>query len=771
MASMNFPTNARTERSGSGAPTASETPAEQPPAEQSPAYGRPHVPPLHPELKRLDGLATVPRPAEKSGEALAADAAVDEGTDEELPMNRFLDREQSWLAFNERVLELAEDPGTPLLERANFLAIFASNLDEFFMVRVAGLKRRITTGVAQRSASGLSPTKVLENILTRARELMARHAACFQNDVAPALAEEDIHIIRWSDLTEKEQARLFTLFRNKIFPVLTPLAVDPAHPFPYISGLSLNLAVTVRNPVSGHDHFARVKVPPILSRFLEAGPQRFVPLEDVIAAHLEELFPGMEVLDSHMFRVTRNEDLEVEEDDAENLLQALEKELLRRRFGPPVRLEVEESISPQALDTLVQELNIEDAEVYPLPGPLDLTGLFAIAGQDRPELKYPKFVGGTHPDLAEVESAHATDVFAALRERDVLLHHPYNSFSTSVQRFLEQAAQDPDVLAIKQTLYRTSGDSPIVDALIDAAEAGKQVLVLVEIKARFDEQANIKWARKLEEAGCHVVYGLVGLKTHCKLSLVVRQEGDTLRRYSHVGTGNYHPKTARLYEDLGLLTADAQVGADLSHLFNRLSGYSRRETYNRLLVAPRSLRDGLVSRILAEIAHHREGRPAYIRIKANSMVDEAIVDALYRASMAGVPVDVWVRGICALRPGVPGLSENIRVRSVLGRFLEHSRVFVFGNGGDPEVWLGSADMMHRNLDRRIEALVRVADPAHRASLNRFLETGTSDSTSSWWLGPDGDWTRHSTDAEGRPLPHIQEMLIDARRRRRGPATP
>jgi polyphosphate kinase len=689
----------------------------------------------------------------------------------ELPQGRFLDREQSWLAFNERVLELAEDPSTPLLERANFLAIFASNLDEFFMVRVAGLKRRIATGVATRSASGLQPREVLSNILSRSRELMARHAACFQNDVAPQLAEEGIHIIRWAELTEKEQARLFTLFRNQIFPVLTPLAVDPAHPFPYISGLSLNLAVTVRNPVSGHDHFARVKVPPILQRFLEASPQRYVPLEDVIAAHLEELFPGMEVMDHHMFRVTRNEDLEVEEDDTENLLQALEKELMRRRFGPPVRLEVEESISPKALDTLVHELKIEDAEVYPLPGPLDLTGLFAVASQDRPELKYPKFVAGTHRDLAEVESAHAPDIFAALRERDVLLHHPYDSFSTSVQSFLDQAASDPDVLAIKQTLYRTSGDSPIVDALIDAAEAGKQVLVLVELKARFDEQANIKWARKLEEAGCHVVYGLVGLKTHCKLSLVVRQEGETLRRYSHVGTGNYHPKTARLYEDLGLLTADPQVGADLSHLFNRLSGYSRRETYNRLLVAPRSLRDGLISRIMKEIDHHRAGRPAYIRVKVNSIVDEAIVDALYRASQAGVPVDIWVRGICAVRPGVPGLSENIRVRSVLGRFLEHSRVFVFGNGGEPEVWFGSADMMHRNLDRRIEAMVRVADPAHRTTLNRLLELGTSDSTSSWHLGPDGNWTRHSVDADGRPLRNIQEMLIDARRRRRGPATP
>ncbi|MFE1450013.1 RNA degradosome polyphosphate kinase [Streptomyces olivaceoviridis] len=690
-----------------------------------------------------------------------------------LPQGRFLDRERSWLAFNERVLELAEDPNTPLLERANFLAIFASNLDEFFMVRVAGLKRRIATGVATRSASGLQPREVLEMIWARSRELMARHAACYHEDVAPALADEGIHLVRWSELTDKEQARLFTLFRHQIFPVLTPLAVDPAHPFPYISGLSLNLAVVVRNPVSGHKHFARVKVPPLLTRFLEASPGRYVPIEDVIAApnHLEELFPGMEILEHHAFRITRNEDLEVEEDDAENLLQALEKELMRRRFGPPVRLEVEESIDREVLDLLVRELKISEAEVYPLPGPLDLTGLFRIHSLDRPELKYPKFVAGTHRDLAEVESASAPDIFAALRARDVLLHHPYDSFSTSVQAFLEQAAADPDVLAIKQTLYRTSGDSPIVDALIDAAESGKQVLVLVEIKARFDEHANIKWARKLEEAGCHVVYGLVGLKTHCKLSLVVRQEGETLRRYSHVGTGNYHPKTARLYEDLGLLTADPQVGADLSDLFNRLSGYSRRETYRRLLVAPKSLRDGLVARIDKEVQHHRAGRPAFVRIKVNSMVDEAVIDALYRASQAGVPVDIWVRGICAVRPGVTGLSENIRVRSILGRFLEHSRVFAFGNGGEPEVWIGSADMMHRNLDRRIEALVRVVDPGHRAALNRLLDTGMSDSTASWHLGPDGEWTRHATDADGQPLRNVQEMLIDARRRRRGTATP
>ncbi|TDC71657.1 RNA degradosome polyphosphate kinase [Streptomyces hainanensis] len=702
--------------------------------------------------------ALVPQPA--------APAPTVESEEGELPADRFLDRERSWLAFNDRVLDLAEDPGTPLLERTNFLSIFASNLDEFFMVRVAGLKRRIATGVATRSLTGQAPRDVLESIWASAREQMGRHAACYQTSVAPQLAGEGIHLLRWPDLTEEEQTRLFSLFRKKIFPVLTPLAVDPVHPFPYISGLSLNLAVVVRNPASGHEHFARVKVPPLLDRFLEASPQRFVPVEDVIAAHLEELFRGMEVLAHHVFRVTRNEDLEVEEDDAENLIQALEKELLRRRFGPPVRLEVEESIDPQVLDLLVRELKISREEVFSVPGPLDLTGLRSISSLDRPDLKYPKFVAGTHRDLAEVESASAADVFAALRQRDVLLHHPYDSFSTSVQAFLEQAAADPDVLAIKQTLYRTSGDSPIVDALIDAAESGKQVLVLVELKARFDEHANIRWARKLEQAGCHVVYGLLGLKTHCKLSLVVRQEGDELRRYSHVGTGNYHPKTARLYEDLGLLTADAQVGADLSDLFNRLSGYSRRDNYRRLLVAPRSLRDGLVSRIRREIEHHRAGRPAWVRFKVNSIVDEAVIDALYRASQAGVPVDVWVRGICSLRPGVPGLSENIRVRSVLGRFLEHSRVYAFAGGGENEVWLGSADLMHRNLDRRIETLVRVTDPGHRSSLTRLLATGMSDESESWHLDRDGGWTRYAFDEDGGPLRNVQESLIEGRRKRR-----
>ncbi|HET9501162.1 MAG TPA: polyphosphate kinase 1, partial [Marmoricola sp.] len=488
--------------------------------------------------------------------------------------DRFLDRELSWLHFNERVLELAEDPTLPLLERVRFLAIFASNLDEFFMVRVAGLKRRIAAGVAVRAASGLVPREVLEQIWTVTAGLMARHASVFRDDIVPALAGQGIELVRWDSLAKDEQKFCKRLFKERVFPVLTPLAVDPAHPFPYISGLSLNLAVLVRNPETGKEHFARVKVPQIFNRFVQVGDQRFVPLEDVIGEHLKRLFPGMEVLKVHTFRVTRNEDLEVEEDDAENLLQALEKELLRRRFGPPVRLEVEEDIDAQVLALLVSELGVTEAEVLRLPGPLDLRGLHDIADLDREDLKYDAFLPSTHSLLAPVESASPVDVFKAVGRADVLLQHPYDSFSTSVQRFLEQAAADPHVLAIKQTLYRTSGDSPIIDALVDAAEAGKQVLVIVEIKARFDEEANIRWARKLEQAGCHVVYGLVGLKTHCKLAMVVRDEPDGIRRYTHIGTGNYNPKTARQYEDLGLLTTDDAIGEDVAHLFNNLSGFS-----------------------------------------------------------------------------------------------------------------------------------------------------------------------------------------------------
>ncbi|MFI5085652.1 MAG: RNA degradosome polyphosphate kinase, partial [Actinomycetales bacterium] len=619
--------------------------------------------------------------------------------------DRFLDRELSWLAFNARVLELAEDPDLQLLERVNFLSIFASNLDEFFMVRVAGLKRRIATGLAVPSPAGLSPIEVLEQISNAAHELQARHAHVFADQIRPALAYEQIHIVTWDELDEAATLRLSAMFAEKVFPILTPLAVDPAHPFPYISGLSLNLAVVVRNPVSDKELFARLKVPDQLPRLIAVdGPRagtvagrmaRFIPLEEVIAQNLDQLFPGMEVLEHHSFRVTRNEDLEVEEDDAENLLQALEKELLRRRFGPPVRLEVTTDINPNIRALLVRELGVEESEVYALPAPLDMRGLSVIGRIDRSDLRYPKQVPHTSRYLNESETSKAANVFAAMRRRDILLHHPYDSFSTSVQAFLEQAAADPKVQAIKQTLYRTSGDSPIVDALVDAAEAGKQVLALVEIKARFDEQANISWARKLEQAGVHVVYGIVGLKTHCKLSLVVRQELDGLRRYCHIGTGNYHPRTARYYEDLGLLTADNQVGEDLSKLFNQLSGYAPKSTFKRLLVAPRSVRSGLIDRIEKEISNARAGIAAKVQIKVNSMVDEAIIDSLYRASQAGVRVDVIVRGICSLRPGVPGLSENITVRSILGRFLEHSRVFAFANSGDAVVYIGSADMMHR----------------------------------------------------------------------------
>ncbi len=598
-------------------------------------------------------------------------------------------------------------------------------------------------------------------VLNRTRVLMDREAACFGDSVMPGLRAEGIQLLRYNQATDDERAVLQRTFAEKVFPVLTPLAVDPAHPFPYISGLSLNLAVVVRNPGTGTELFARVKVPQSLPRFLEVGPARFVPLEDVIAANLSDLFPGMEILQQHSFRVTRNEDVEVEEDDAENLLKALERELMRRRFGPPVRLEVERSIDPYVLELLVRELGISVGEVFPLPGPLDLTGLWTIVGLDRPDLKEAAFLPKTSPQLSEVESAAAPDVLEAMRDHDVLLHHPYDSFSTSVQLFLEQAAADPKVLAIKQTLYRTSGDSPIVDALIDAAQAGKQVLALVEIKARFDERANISWARKLERQGVHVVYGLVGLKTHCKLSMVVRDDGERLRRYIHIGTGNYHPKTARLYEDMGLLTTDPAVGEDVSNIFNVLSGYSMNTTYNRLLVAPHSIRTGLLERIDREVAHHRAGRPARVRFKCNSIVDERIIDALYLASQAGVPVDIWVRGNCAVRPGVPGLSENIRAHSVLGRFLEHSRAYEFANGGDTETWIGSADLMHRNLDRRVEVLVRLG-AEHAAQVSALIDMGFDDATKAWIGQPDGSWLPHVTDATGAPCRDLQEYLIEAR---------
>lgn len=705
--------------------------------------------------------------------------------EEPLPNDRFFDRELSWLKFNKRVLELAQDEDLPVIERASFAAIFANNLDEFFMVRVAGLKRRIDTGIAVTAASGLSPRQQLRAISEQAHRLQDEHAHYIIDHILPDLAKEQIVLLSWDKLTAAEQERLSRYYRQQVFPVLTPLAVDPAHPFPYISGGSLNLAVLVENPASGKSHFARVKVPGNLNRLVpvddltedESTNVRygFITMENLIIAHLESLFPGMIIKEARSFRVTRNEDIDVEEDDAENLLNAMEKELLRRRFGPPIRLEISDETSPFLSQLLADQLRVSADEVHRLPAPLDATVLFELGGIDRPDLKYRPFIPTTNRQIAEVESSRAQDIFAAIRERDILLHHPYDSFSTSVQAFLAQAAADPKVLAIKQTLYRTSSNSPIIDALIDAAHAGKQVLALVEIKARFDEDANIAWARKLERAGVHVVYGIVGLKTHCKLSLVVRQEADGLRRYCHVGTGNYNPKTARIYTDLGLLTCDPVVGQDMTRLFNQLSGYAPKSSFHRLLVAPRTVRSGLIQRIRREEDAARAGKEAWIKIKVNSIVDEKTIDALYRASQAGVKIDIVERGICALKPGVPGLSENIRVRSILGRFLEHSRIYAFANSdgpqigegpaAGPEVWIGSADLMHRNLDRRVEALVRIVAPEQIDELIKYVDLQMADSTASWHMQADGTYVRHCKDEEGRPLVDSQEYLIKKHTRR------
>jgi polyphosphate kinase len=677
----------------------------------------------------------------------APPAATTDAIADGLPDDRYFNRELSWLDFNARVLALAEDASQPLLERAKFLAIFASNLDEFYMVRVAGLKRRDETGLSVRSADGLTPRAQLDYISKRNQELVQQHSTVFSDHLLPELDRHGVRLVGWDDLTDADRLRLSDYFSEQVFPVLTPLAVDPSHPFPYISGLSLNLAVTVYDPVNGTRHFARVKVPDNVPRlirveqFRDSRTATFLPMEELIANHLGDLFDGMEVTEWHVFRVTRNADFEVEEDRDEDLLQALERELARRRFGLPVRLEVGEDMTEDMLELLRREMEVDAGDVVVVRGPLDLSCLWQLHGLDRRDLKDAPFVPATHPAFAERETPKS--VFATLREGDVLVHHPYDSFSTSVQRFIEQAAADERVLAIKQTLYRTSGDSPIVDALVAAAEAGKQVVALVEIKARFDEQANIKWARKLEQAGVHVVYGLVGLKTHCKVSLVVRQEGSTIRRYCHIGTGNYNPKTARLYEDIGLLTAEPTIGADLTDLFNVLTGYSRQTRYDNLLVAPQRIRRGIVDRIEGEIERAAEGRPAGIRIKVNSLVDEQVIDALYRASRAGVQVDVVVRGICALRPGEPGLSDRIRVRSILGRFLEHSRVFQFVGAG--EHWLGSADMMHRNLDRRVEVLVRVTDPRLCERLDAILDSALDPATRCWMLQSDGQWQPRPAD--------------------------
>ena len=680
----------------------------------------------------------------------------------------YFNRELSALDFYSRILDLVEDGSTPLLERVKFAAIVAGNLDEFFGVRVAGLHEQAASQLGTRSPDGMTAPEQLEAIRARVSDLTERHARAFGGSLRRRLARAGIGILRWRQLSDEQRASLTATFHERVFPVLTPLAVDPGHPFPYISNLSLNLAVLVADSTDGQRRFARVKVPPLLPRFLppEDNARVFVPLEDVIAANLGPLFPGMRILESSSFRVTRSIDIDVDDDDAEDLLEALEDRLRRRRFSPAVRLEVERRTSAQVLNLLMRELQVTERDVYRLPAPLGLADLWSLYALDRPDLKDAPLAAVTQPALTASSDESAPDIFAALAERDVLVHHPYDSFATSVQAFIERAAADPSVLAIKQTLYRTSGDSPVVDALVDAAEAGKQVVVLVEIKARGDEPANIVWARMLERAGCHVVYGLVGLKTHAKLCMVVRQEGAGIRRYVHIGTGNYNPSTARTYEDIGLLTANPTLAADVNHLFNLLTGYSRRSDYERLIVAPINLRRRMVEMIERERELSTPEAPGRIMWKLNSLVDEAIIEALYRASADGVQVDLVVRAICGLRPGVPGLSETIRVRSVLGRFLEHSRVYWFGNGGDPEVWIGSADMMHRNLDRRVETLVRVDDVGLKAQLEEILQLSLRDRAGAWTLAAGGGWLRQNAVRNGEgPALSMQAEL----QRRRVPA--
>jgi polyphosphate kinase len=681
----------------------------------------------------------------------------------ESPRDRLIDRELSWLSFNERVLDLAEDKNIPLLERCRFLAIFSSNLDDFYMIRVASLKMKIEKGYFKANSAGFTPQELMKEISEKTQKLINRQSICFQENILPELAASGIEISTWEQLSKDEKKYVTKIFNDRIFPVLTPLAVDPSHPFPYISGLSLNLAVLVKQPDTNEELFARVKVPQSLPRFIETQELefgKFISLENVIIANLEHLFPGMEIEDYYAFRLTRNADLEIEEDESDNLLESMEQELLRRKFGPPVRLEVDIDIKSDLVKKLKEELSIKDEDISRYQEPLDLTGLNRIADLDRPELKFKPFKNQIAKELREVDPEDSDEFFAAIRRKEILLHHPYDSFNSSVVKFLETAARDPQVLAIKQTLYRTSGDSPIVSALIEAAEAGKQVLAVIEIRARFDEQANVRWARKLEDVGVHVVYGLVGFKTHAKLSLVVREEAGVVRRYCHVGTGNYNPKTARMYEDLGLLSSESDLGEDLNKLFNQLSGFAPLSEYKRLLVAPRTVRSGLLERINREIENHLAGKPAGIRFKLNSILDEEFVEALYRASQAGVKIDLIVRGICAVRAGIPGVSENIRIRSLLGRFLEHSRIFHFINGGDDEIYIGSADLMDRNLSRRVESLVRIADPEHKASLIELLDEYLSDEIANWQMLPTGKWQNIAKLSDGTAIESVHQLLIN-----------
>jgi polyphosphate kinase len=656
----------------------------------------------------------------------------------------YINRELSWLEFNARVLFEAQDERNPLLERVRFLAIFATNLDEFFQVRVAGLKQQVAAGHSWPSPEGLAAPQVLEHIRDRVLQLQSLHSSTWLR-IRDQLTEEDIRIVRYEERPER-QLELRQRFLDEIFPVLTPLAVDPSHPFPYISDLSLSLAVTVRDPAEGEDRFARIKVPPILPRLWEVGTRTYVLVEQIIAANLETLFPGMEIRDHHLFRVTRNADISVEEDEADDLLLAMEEELNKRRFGKVVRLEVERSMPWHTRSLLQKGLALEASDVYEIAGMLDMSALVTIADLDVPHLQPPPLQPVQPPRLVPV-STDQPDVFAAIRAGDLLVHHPYESFTGSVQRFIEQAAEDPDVLSIKMTLYRTSGDSPIVRALIDAAEDGKQVVVMVELKARFDERANIVWARALERAGAHVAYGLPGLKTHCKAALVVRREGRGLRSYAHIGTGNYNPKTARVYTDLGLLTDDTSLTADVTDLFNVLTGVARKDAYRRLLVAPVSLRSGILRLIREETERHAAQGDGRIVMKINSIVDPGIIEALYAASQAGVPIELIVRGMCSLMPGKPGVSETIAVRSVIGRFLEHSRILCFGRGDRERFLIGSADMMERNLDRRVEALVPVEDPTLQDRLRTILEVMLRDDRRAWTLDAEGTWKRVESQLE------------------------
>ena len=680
--------------------------------------------------------------------------------DEALDESRYLNRELAWLDFNTRVLSLADRGDVPMLERAKFLAIFSSNLDEFFQVRVAGLKDQQAAGVGVLSADGLTPTEQLDEIRARVVDLLGHQARIFLDEVAPGLSDAGIRLSNWEELDDDDREYMNDVFEERIFPALTPLAFDPGHPFPYISTLSLNLAVMVKDPHTGERRFARVKVPDLLPRFVVMPDgERYVPLEQVIAQHLESLFSGMEIESHHAFRVTRNADLTLEEEEADDLLVAVEDELRRRRFGRAVRLEVASEMDEGTLDLLIRELDLDPEDVYAHDAPLDLSGLWNVWGLPRPDLKDEPWKSVTPPDLVGTEEG-PPDLFERIRKGDVLVHHPYDSFTNSVTTFIRQAAADPAVLAIKQTLYRTSADSPIVAALIQAAENGKQVAALVELKARFDERANVAWARALEEAGVHVVYGLVGLKTHSKTALVVRQEEEGIRRYCHIGTGNYNEKTARLYEDLGLLTCDPQVGADLTSLFNYLTGFARQERFRRLLVAPGPLRPRLSALI------HREAEaPAgtgRITMKMNSLVDTEMIDALYAASNAGVEIDLIVRGICCLRPGVPGLSERIRVRSIVGRWLEHSRIMCFANAegpGRPSYFIGSADLMPRNLDRRVEAVISVDDPALQARLQQVLDVNLADDELAWELLPDGSWRKVPTEAGINTHETLQRLAL------------